>query len=219
MTRWLVSLVLLLFVVLVPAASQAATVTVLVSGTITGVDPALAGTFSTGQGVAFSIVLDDAPADASPDPGVGLYHGGVVSLNGSIGSYTVAASDGTLVVHDNSLSTSNRDGLDASNFNSLSGSAVAGLPLYSVRVVAGSSNEFISGDDFPTLAELNGLVPVPGQFSGHPWNSLYFYDGVTVAGVAWSVDSMAVPEPSLAGLVGLGAVALVLGGRRNAGRR
>lgn len=205
---------LLVFLV-ASAPARGAQLDVSITGTTTLVDPALATTFNFlgGESVSVHIVYDTTGAvDAGSSPFSSTYLGQIELFDVTIGSYSASlpavSSGGRIDVFD-----------AASDAVVWSSTELVGADVGGLALEVGS----VSIDGPSTWLTSTALIGDPTVFDFVGLGG----DGALTFGasdqVNWSIDTFsvtAVPEPGLAGLVAIAAVALGAAGRgrRRAGR-
>jgi hypothetical protein len=180
-----------------PAA--AVTISVLGSGTVTTVDPALASEFSPGEAVSFSYTFDSLAPDGSGDPQTGSYL--ATDLATTWGDYAATATIATILI-ENDLPG---DGYGVSSEVGV-GDAVGLYALDRIQLeLDDASGAAFVDDSLPTSLEL-------ADFGERRLLLRFDYQGLQ-AFVTASLDVLVVPEPSAAALLGA-ALALLSAARR-----
>jgi hypothetical protein len=200
--RWLA-----LALPLAAGAANAAAIHVTFGGTITYIDPTIAdGTFTDGEAVSGSFLIDPDVVDAEPMPGEGSYDSAVTDLSVEFGSYPASAATGYLFIRNGAVQP------DEVNVSAEpSGAPVAGLPLYAFRIqLLDTTLAALASDAIPATLDLADFDDATV--------SLHYFDDPFSYPVYASITSLTytpVPEPSAASLTALGALLLqALGARR-----
>ena len=178
------------------------------TGKIETVDVALAGTFTTGDTVAFTYTFDSAAVGAS-----GFFSGGLSALSTSFGSYTASSVGGPS--NFGFLGVFNDVPIDAylvganAVVHGFSGATVAGFNIFDVTLrIEDSSLSALSNLDLPLTQ------PNPTDYDAFPSSfiELQFDDGVGgFLSVTASVDSLTtIPEANTVWFFCIGLAGLIV---------
>lgn len=207
---------------LMPGPAQAAFVTYNFGGTmltdLTG--SPLAGTFSFGQSVSGSFVLDNSIADSDGDPAFGTFPGAITSISVTIGSYVASATGGDLYTQNDfpddavNVAAFVNDGPFVGSA-AVTGASIGALDLGGILLVLqDSTSTALTSDAMPSPIGLSGFDSLYGL--------LEFYDPLDEVGdpvsLAFSLESLdsvaQISETGTLALFGLGIASVAFIRRR-----
>jgi hypothetical protein len=192
---WLGALPVAALLLFKASVSTAAPLTHFVTGTVSSVDPDLAGYFTVGDFVTYTFTFDPTAPDSEPDPAFGVYSS-FMSAVGTVGSYSFTASGLTDIFVDDAVF----DGIAMEEAVAI-GAALDGNTLVGAELVN------LLGAGTAHASDALSLPPDLSQYSILTGSRLVFDTGVSTAFVEWSIDTWtaAVPGPASAVLLLLGA--------------
>ena len=207
------SAVCLIFSVGFSTPSRAALISYSFDGSVATVltGSPLAGTFSFGQSVTGSFVVDTSVPDADSGSIFGFFPGGLVSISVDIGGYSASGTNGSTDTADNAAG-SDAVGLGAfinvgpfAGSASVTGASIAGLDLGGILIsLMDSTGTALSSDAFPNPISLSGFDDIYGV--------LEFYDPQDLEAdttpLTFSLETIevttSVPAPAVLPLFALG---------------
>lgn len=213
----LASIVAAIVLVAWSAPSRADLITFSFAGTVDSVDPALAGTFSTGQTLTGTYTFQSTtPARAGSNSTFAVFDA-LTHLNFALGSYAATSSGAPEIQVDNNppLPDHDRYAVLSRASDGLTGPAVAGMNLDSFGFRLDDSTDTVFSDALILPTSLN-----LSDFDNRRF-FIFFTDGTSPSIVSGTITALSsVPEPSslaLAGIGGLSGLGLWWRSRRRTG--
>lgn len=204
-------------VALITAPAAATTVTVQMSGTLTGVSghtEVLDGSVSVGGGFSLTLTYDDALPDQSSPDCCGTYTSSTASVAGVTGNYSFSSTDILFFFVRNDDGGADRIDVDALGGATASGPFPPGVfaddtGLLRISLVDSSQSAL----DSDALVDVNwNLADYDGATFSTQWVIQPVFQPLDIFGQITSIQ--VIPEPSTALLVALGLVAVAV--RRSA---